>query len=259
MFWRGLQAATTVELQLGALSAAPRAIRSPARRSSIPATAATGWRTYKNAYPDYSVPKLRHQNAAYIIAALHEYKSGQRPHSDHACAGLLAVRSGHRGHRRVSAGSRAGEAVHATDRHHAAAGARRAPPATARMDSVWRRRSIPSRRYSPDSTSIISTGAHVLSQRRRKNVVMNGMAQLLDDANEDIKVVADYFAQPALAARDRHDRQQIAPLAGFSASTRGTARTRGSTRRGSASLAKSCPSSVALRYQTVCLRGCAAD
>jgi len=28
---------------------------------------------YKNAYPDYSVPKLRHQNAAYLIAALQEH------------------------------------------------------------------------------------------------------------------------------------------------------------------------------------------
>src|ERR1700744_2305220 len=36
---------------------------------------------YRNAYPDYSVPMLRHQNAAYIIAALQEYKSGARPHA----------------------------------------------------------------------------------------------------------------------------------------------------------------------------------
>ena len=35
---------------------------------------------YRNAYPDYSVPELRHQHAAYIVAALHEYKSGERPH-----------------------------------------------------------------------------------------------------------------------------------------------------------------------------------
>src|SRR5271167_4580157 len=34
---------------------------------------------YKNAYPEYSVPKLRHQNSAYLVAALQEYRSGERP------------------------------------------------------------------------------------------------------------------------------------------------------------------------------------
>jgi len=46
---------------------------------------------YKNAYPDYSVPKLRHQNAIYIVAALQEYKSGARPHATmHAQASSLS-------------------------------------------------------------------------------------------------------------------------------------------------------------------------
>ena len=40
-----------------------------------------GVENYRNAYPDYSVPKLRHQNAAYIISALQEYRSGDRPHA----------------------------------------------------------------------------------------------------------------------------------------------------------------------------------
>jgi cytochrome c553 len=35
---------------------------------------------YKNAYPDYSVPRLAGQSAAYIIAALKEYRSGERAH-----------------------------------------------------------------------------------------------------------------------------------------------------------------------------------
>src|SRR3984885_12434251 len=39
-----------------------------------------GVENYRNAYPDYSVPMLRHQQSGYIIAALEEYKSGQRPH-----------------------------------------------------------------------------------------------------------------------------------------------------------------------------------
>jgi cytochrome c553 len=35
---------------------------------------------YKNAYPIYSVPKLGGQHAAYLVAALKEYKSGNRAH-----------------------------------------------------------------------------------------------------------------------------------------------------------------------------------
>src|ERR1700735_3261868 len=46
---------------------------------------------YRNAYPDYSVPKLRHQHASYIIAALHEYQTGDRPHATmHAQAASLS-------------------------------------------------------------------------------------------------------------------------------------------------------------------------
>jgi cytochrome c553 len=35
---------------------------------------------YKNAYPDYSVPRLAGQSAPYIVAALKQYKSGERAH-----------------------------------------------------------------------------------------------------------------------------------------------------------------------------------
>ncbi len=49
-----------------------------------------GVENYKNAYPDYSVPKLRHQHASYIVAALKEYRSGERPHATmHAQAASL--------------------------------------------------------------------------------------------------------------------------------------------------------------------------
>jgi cytochrome c553 len=46
---------------------------------------------YRNAYPDYSVPELRHQHAAYIVSALQEYKAGDRPHlTMHAQASSLS-------------------------------------------------------------------------------------------------------------------------------------------------------------------------
>lgn len=35
---------------------------------------------YKNAYPNYSVPKVGGQNEAYLVAALNAYKAGDRKH-----------------------------------------------------------------------------------------------------------------------------------------------------------------------------------
>jgi cytochrome c553 len=39
-----------------------------------------GIEDYRNAYPDYNVPRLAGQHADYIIAALKEYKDGERQH-----------------------------------------------------------------------------------------------------------------------------------------------------------------------------------
>jgi cytochrome c553 len=40
-----------------------------------------GIRNYKNVYPTYSVPELRGQHAAYLGAALKQYRSGERSHA----------------------------------------------------------------------------------------------------------------------------------------------------------------------------------
>jgi len=46
---------------------------------------------YRNAYPNYRVPKLGGQKATYIIAALHAYASGERQHATmHAQASTLS-------------------------------------------------------------------------------------------------------------------------------------------------------------------------
>ncbi len=46
---------------------------------------------YRNAYPVYSVPKLGGQHTAYMVAALKEYASGDRPHPTmHAQAVTMA-------------------------------------------------------------------------------------------------------------------------------------------------------------------------
>lgn len=47
---------------------------------------------YTNVYPTYRVPKLAGQNAAYIVHALEEYKSGARSHlTMHAQASSLSA------------------------------------------------------------------------------------------------------------------------------------------------------------------------
>lgn len=46
---------------------------------------------YKNAYPTYSVPKLRGQRPEYLVAALKEYRSGERSHGTmHAQAASMS-------------------------------------------------------------------------------------------------------------------------------------------------------------------------
>jgi cytochrome c553 len=155
-----------------------------------------GVENYKNAYPDYSVPKLRHQQAAYIIAALNEYKAGQRPHATmHAQAASLSDQ----------------------DMKDIAAYLQEDPvkPSTGDKGTVPKQAAACAACHGENGTGVLApldpkppilAGQHVdyLEQAltsyhngRRKNVVMNGMAQLLTN-EEDIKIVAEYFAsQPS--------------------------------------------------------------
>jgi cytochrome c553 len=43
-------------------------------------TGCHGIAEYKNAYPNYRVPKIAGQHEKYISSALHEYKKGERNH-----------------------------------------------------------------------------------------------------------------------------------------------------------------------------------
>jgi cytochrome c553 len=154
-----------------------------------------GVENYKNAYPDYSVPKLRHQQAAYIIAALNEYKSGQRPHPTmHAQTASLSDQ----------------------DIKDIAAYLEAEPvkPSTGDKGSLPKQATACAACHGENGTGVaapldpkppVLAGQHVdyLEQAltayhngRRKNPVMNGMAQLLA-SEEDIKIVAEYFASQA--------------------------------------------------------------
>ncbi len=152
-----------------------------------------GLENYKNAYPDYNVPRLRHQHAAYIISALQEYKSGERPHATmHAQASSLSdqdmediaaylqggtpVQPSAKIVGKVPAQAAACVACHGENGLGVDAPMNPKPPVLAGQHVDYLQQALTTYRNG-----------------RRKNVVMDGMAQLLK-SDEDLKVVAAYFA-----------------------------------------------------------------
>ena len=156
-----------------------------------------GIEDYKNAYPDYSVPRLRHQNSAYIISALQEYKSGERPHATmHAQASSLSDQD----MEDIAAYLQGPEPVKPTP---AVSGT--APPQIAQCAACHGENGLGVDAPMTPKPPVLA-GQHVdyLEQAlttyrngRRKNVVMGGMSQLLK-GDDDIRIVAAYFAgQPS--------------------------------------------------------------
>jgi len=159
-----------------------------------------GIENYRNAYPDYSVPKLRHQHAAYIISALHEYQSGDRPHATmHAQAASLSDQD----IEDIAAYLQGPDPEKPTT---AVAGTvpNQAAPCAACHGENGLGVDAP---LTPKPPVLAGQHADYLEQAltsyhnsRRKNVVMNGMAQLLKN-KADIEIVAQYFAsQPSSLA-----------------------------------------------------------
>jgi cytochrome c553 len=155
-----------------------------------------GIEDYKNAYPDYSVPRLRHQNAEYIVSALKEYKSGDRPHPTmHAQASSLSDAD----IADIAAYLQGGDPVKPTK--SATAVPAQVAPCTACHGETGTGVDAP---ISPKPPVLAGQHVDYLEQAlttyhngRRKNVVMGGMAALLK-TDEDIRIVADYFAsQPS--------------------------------------------------------------
>jgi cytochrome c553 len=152
-----------------------------------------GIENYKNAYPDYDVPKLRHQNSAYIVAALQEYKSGERPHPTmHAQASSLSDED----IADIAAYLQGGEPVKPNSKIVGST-----PPQVAPCTACHGENGLGVDAPMTPKPPVLA-GQHVdyLEQAlttyrngRRKNVVMDGMAQLLK-TEEDVKIVAAYFA-----------------------------------------------------------------
>jgi cytochrome c553 len=154
-----------------------------------------GLDTYKNAYPDYSVPKLRHQTASYLIAALQEYRSGERPHatmhaqavslSDQDMADIAAYLQGGEPIKpsTVAAAGKAPAQVAACGACHGANGAGPENPITPTPPIL-----------AGQHEDYLEQALTAYRNGRRKNAVMGSMAQLLKN-EDDIKAAATYFSE----------------------------------------------------------------
>ena len=156
-----------------------------------------GLDTYKNAYPDYSVPKLRHQTAAYLVAALQEYRSGERPHPTmHAQASSLSDQD----IADIAAYLQGGEPIKPST---AVAGKTPAQVATC-VACHGGNGTGAEQPISPTPPVLAGQHEDYLEQAltayrngRRKNAVMDSMAQMLK-SEDDIKAAATFFAdQPS--------------------------------------------------------------
>jgi cytochrome c553 len=155
-----------------------------------------GVANYRNAYPDYNVPKLRHQTASYIVSALQEYKDGTRPHATmHAQASSLSLQD----MEDIAAYLQGPEPVKPTA---VAAGA--APKQVSACIACHGENGLGVEAPLTPKPAVLA-GQHVdyLEQAlvayrngRRKNVVMDSMAALLT-TDEDVKIAAAYFAAQA--------------------------------------------------------------
>jgi len=148
---------------------------------------------YKNAYPDYSVPKLRGQNASYIIVALQEYRTGLRPHatmhaqaeslSDQDMQDIAAYLQGPDPVRPSSAvKGPVPKQVEACVACHGQNG-------LGVEEALTPKPAVLAGQHS----DYLQQALNAYRNGRRKNVVMDSMAQLLK-SDEDVKIVATYFA-----------------------------------------------------------------
>jgi len=152
-----------------------------------------GLPNYRNAYPDYSVPMLRHQNAAYITAALQEYRSGERPHPTmHAQAASLSdqdiadIAAYLQGTEPVKANK---NIVGKTPAQVAACTACHGENGTGVESPLTPQPPV----LAGQHVDYLEQALTTYRNGRRKNVVMDSMAQLLK-SEEDVKIVAAYFA-----------------------------------------------------------------
>src|SRR6202795_1073502 len=152
---------------------------------------------YRNAFPDYSVPKLRHQNASYIVAALQEYRSGERPHATmHAQAASLSDQD----MEDIAAYLEGAAPAKSSTAVNGAVNGKVPKQVTACVACHGENGLGVEAPLTPKPALLAGQHVDYLEQvrpayrnGRRKNVVMGGMAQLLT-SDEDVKTAAAYFA-----------------------------------------------------------------
>ena len=185
-----LGVALTLGLSMGAHAAGDKAL---GEKKFYTCYGCHGVVDYKNAYPDYSVPKLRHQNSAYLIAALKEYRESSRPHATmHAQAVSLSDED----IEDIAAYLQGTDLVKPS-----ASTAAKAPKQVAACGACHGENGLGVEApLNPKPPVLAGQHEDYLEQAltayrngRRKNVVMNGMAQLLT-TEEDVKIAAAYFA-----------------------------------------------------------------
>jgi cytochrome c553 len=188
----GLAAAT---LSLGLIASLPaQAAGDPARGRQLAYTChgCHGIDNYKNAYPNYSVPKLGGQHAAYIVAALAEYEAKARWHPTmQGMASMLSAQDKEdigaffQEPVVVSSGTTVGTAPAAVQTCAACHG----------QDGVGILPEYPV--LAGQHPDYIERALGDYRSGKRQNAIMNGFAAQLTDA--DIKALAAYFsAQPGL-------------------------------------------------------------
>jgi cytochrome c553 len=188
--WLGL--ALSLSLSLGAHAAGDPA---QGEKKFYTCYGCHGLDNYRNAYPDYSVPKLRHQHASYIVAALQEYRSGERPHptmhaqaaslSDQDMEDIAAYLQGSEPTKPGAASGKAPKQVAACVACHGEDGLGVEAALTPKPAVI-----------AGQHVDYLEQALTAYRNGRRKNVVMDGMAQLLK-TDEDVKIAAAYFATQA--------------------------------------------------------------
>ena len=153
---------------------------------------------YKNAYPNYSVPKLEGQHAEYIVIALQAYRAGERSHitmhsqasslSDQDMADVAAFFSGESIKPGNAPVGKAPEAAAVCVACHGQDGVGITPmyPTLAGQHADYLERAI-----------------HDYKKGGRKNPIMGTFAGQIKD--EDVAVLAKYYAQqkPSLQTESR--------------------------------------------------------
>jgi cytochrome c553 len=189
-----------LSLTIAALAAPAQASAADAARGAKLAYTCLGCHgipNYENSYPVYRVPKLGGQHTAYMVAALKEYASQDRPHPTmHAqavtmtgqdMADMTAYLSGQElkpTGRAVGSAPKAGQTCVACHGN----------------DGIGIRPEYPN--LAGQHADYIEQALKAYRAGQRKNPIMGGMAAPLTDA--DIKALAEYYSsqRPGLCSAD---------------------------------------------------------